>query len=107
MQALNSSDLKSVSAFNSRWADRIALLILVGLGVDIGAVFVSDEAWRKGLTIMADSLIVMGVWGELWFAKRAREADDGRVAEAEKAVAGANARAAEALLDLEKLKSPR
>jgi hypothetical protein len=97
-------DLKSISDFNSRWADRVALLILVGLGVDIGAAFVSDETWRKGLTILANSLIALGVWGELWFAKRAREADDSRVAEAERAVAEANARVAEAELRLEELR---
>lgn len=86
---------KSVSDFNSEWADRIALLILVGLLVDIAALFISDKSsWRMVLAITGDILIIAGVWGELWFAKRAREADDGRVAEAERAVAAANERAA-------------
>src|ERR1700757_4039772 len=86
---------KSVSDFNSEWADRIALLILVGLLVDIAALFISDKSsWRTVLDIIGDILIIAGVWGELWFAKRAREADDGRVAEAERAVAAATERAA-------------
>ena len=51
-----------------------------------------------------DSLIAIGVWGELRFAKRAREADDGRVAEANKLAAEANERAAEAQLHLEQLR---
>jgi hypothetical protein len=108
------NDLKSISDFNSSWADRIALLILVGLGVDIVAVFIPDDTWRRGLTIAADSLIAIGVWGELRFAKRARSADDSRVAEAEKALAEASIRAAEAharaaqlMLDLEKEKTAR
>jgi hypothetical protein len=96
MLGLKNNDLKSISDFNSAWADRIALLILLGLSVDIAAVFVSDDVWRKGFTIAADSLIAVGVWGELWFAKRAREADDGRVAEANASAARAQKEAAEA-----------
>jgi hypothetical protein len=90
-------DLKSISGFNSDWADRIALLILVGLAVDILNAFVECKAWRIGLTILANALIAIGVWGELWFLKRARTADDGRVAEANRA-------AEEAKLETEKLR---
>jgi hypothetical protein len=98
------SGFKSVSDFNSKWADRIAYLILVGLLVDIGAVFVSDKSWHDVLTIIADLLIIGGVWGELMFARRARTADDSRVAEAETAVSEANVRVAEAELRLEELR---
>jgi hypothetical protein len=56
------------------------------------------RTWYDGLTIVADSLIAIGVWGELWFAKRAREADDSRVAEA-------NALAAKAQLETERLRA--
>lgn len=83
------NDLKSISDFNSEWADRIALLILVGLVFDIADLFIANVVWQKGIAIAANVLIIGGVWGELWFAKRARKADDGRVAEA-------NARAEEA-----------
>jgi hypothetical protein len=92
----NGTDLQLVSEFNSLWADRIARLILVGLLFDIAAVFVSKGPWRDVLTILADMLIIAGVWGELFFAKRAREADDGRVAEANKLAAEAIERAAKA-----------
>jgi hypothetical protein len=93
------NDLKSISDFNSRLADRLALLILAGLTVDIAAVFVLGKSWLEYiLTIGANALIFFGVWGELYFAKRAREADDGRVAEA-------NARAAEAQLETERLRA--
>jgi hypothetical protein len=88
------TDLKSISDFNSDWADRIAFLILVGLAVDIATVFVSNKVAHGVLSILANGLIIAGVWGELRFAKRAREADDGRVAEANKAAAEAGERAA-------------
>jgi hypothetical protein len=96
----DSNDLKSVSEFNSVWADRVAYLILVGLLVDIADLFTSEGRWKIGVSIGANLLIFGGVWGELWFAKRAREADDGRVAEA-------NARAAEATLQVARLRAPR
>ena len=89
-------NLKSVSDFNSKWADRLALLILIGLILDIVAVFVKDTLWHPVLAVGANAMIFSGVWGELHFAKRARTADDSRVAEAEKSVAEANVRAAEA-----------
>src|SRR5665213_4485251 len=70
-------DLKSISDFNSTWADRGALLILGGLVVDIVEVFILGKVWPEwALTIAANSLIAIGVWGELRFAKRARDADD-------------------------------
>jgi hypothetical protein len=48
------NDLKSISDFNSAWADRIAFLILVGLAVDIAAAFILDKTWpENGLTIAA------------------------------------------------------
>lgn len=83
------SDLKSISEFNSAWADRLAYLILAGLLVDIADLFIPEGWWKIVAAIGANLLIFGGVWGELWFAKRARDADDSRVAEA-------NARAAEA-----------
>lgn len=95
------ADLKSVSEFNSTWADRVAYLILAGLLVDILDLFMS-EGWAKiAAAIGANLLIFGGVWGELWFAKRAREADDGRVAEAHASAARASAQAAEANLAAE------
>src|SRR5712675_1695129 len=84
------NDPKSISDFNSRWADRIALLILAGLAVEIAEVLIMGREWPEwALSIAATSLIALGVWSELWFAKRARTADDSRVAQAEKALAEA------------------
>jgi len=90
------TDLKSVSDFNSTWADRVAYLILVGLLVDIADLFIPEGWWKIAVAIGANLLIFGGVWGELLFAKRAREADDGRVAEANAIAALAQKEAAEA-----------
>jgi hypothetical protein len=91
-----SKDLKSISDFNSKWADRIALLILVGLSVDIIEVLILGRPWPEWmLTILANSLIIVGVYGEIWFLKRARDADDSRVAEANLRAAEANKAAEE------------
>ena len=94
-------NLQSQYEFNSRWGDRIARLILLGLAVDIFAAFIlGKSALEIVLTIVANALIFAGVWGELWFEKRAKAAGDGLVAEA-------NARAAEAQLQLAKMRSTR
>jgi hypothetical protein len=83
-------DLKSKYEFNSSLAEWLARLILVGLAVEIAAVFILGKSKLEGsLTISSTILILVGVWGELIFEKRAREAGDGMIAEA-------NARAAEA-----------
>jgi ABC-type protease/lipase transport system fused ATPase/permease subunit len=84
-----SNDLKSISDFNSAWADRLAYLILVGLLVDIADLFIPEGWWKIVAAIGANLLIFGGMWGELWFAKRAREADDSRVAQANKQAAEA------------------
>jgi hypothetical protein len=94
-------DFQSKYEKNSAWAERIALLIIIGLATEIAAVFILEKtALEAALTIAGDVLIVLGVWGELFFAKRAREAGDSIVAEA-------NARAKEAELEIAKLKAPR
>lgn len=107
-------DFKSISDFNSEWADRIAYLILVGLAVDVGALFIANKCWHRAAIIFANLLIAGGIFGELKFAKRARNADDSRVADAERATAEANKaageareRAAEAELDLATYRKPR
>jgi hypothetical protein len=88
-------DLQSKYESNSAWADRIAFLIIVGLAVDIAAVFILKKELLDGaLTIVANALIAAGVWGELWFARRAKEAGDGIVAEAKARAANSMALAA-------------
>ena len=76
------------------WADRLAYLILAGLAVDIFALFLPQRNSHIVASIGANLLIFGGVWGELWFAKRARDADDSRVAEANASAARAHERAA-------------
>lgn len=105
------SELRSRYERNSAWAERLALLILVGLAVEIVAVFFLKKPLFEGaLTIAANALILAGVWGELLFERRAREAGDGIVAEANARAAEANERASKADLartELEAQLSPR
>jgi len=93
----------------------LALLILVGLGVEIvGVCVLAKSPLEAGITIVANLLIILGVWGELRFERRAREAGDGIVAEATARAAEADARAAtaeseaaKARLELAKFRAPR
>jgi hypothetical protein len=93
------SNLRSKYEANSSRAEWFARLILVGLAVEIVEVFVLKRPfWEAAFTIAATTLILVGVWGEIIFEKRAREAGDGIVAEA-------NARVAEAELRTEQLRA--
>jgi len=68
------SRLRSRYERYSNWGDRFALLILVGLSVEIIAVFVLQRPFLEGIfTISSTALILIGVWGELRFAKYAKE----------------------------------
>jgi hypothetical protein len=92
------SDFKSISDFNFEWSERLAILILVGLVIDVANFFISSHTCHVAVGITANSFIFFGIWGELRFAKRARDADDSRVAESERATA-------EAKLETEKLRT--
>jgi hypothetical protein len=104
----NDTDLRSKYERNSVWAERLAVLILVGLAVEIAAVFILQKPLLEGaLTIAASVLILAGVWGELLFERRAKEAGDSLVAVANARAAEANTRAEEARLELARLTTPR
>jgi hypothetical protein len=91
------SNLRSKYEANSSRAEWFARLILVGLAVEIVEVFVLKRPFLEAaFTIAATTLILVGVSGEIIFEKRARAAGDGIVAEA-------NARTAEAHLELARL----
>lgn len=93
------TELESKYETNSRRAERLGLLIIVGLAVEIVAAPFLGKSWLENLvTISANALIAIGVWAELYFERIARIAGDGIVAEA-------NARAAEAQLKLAKLQN--
>src|SRR5262249_9383080 len=93
------SDLKSRYESNSLLAERFALLVLAGLAVEIIEVFgLRRPFWEAVFSITATALILIGVWGEIIFEKRAKEAGDGIVAEA-------NKQAEEAQLATEKLRA--
>jgi hypothetical protein len=95
------SELKSKYDSNSVRAERIAGLIIVGLLVEIAAVFVFQKPWVESVvSISANALIVIGVWGELFFERRSKEAGD-------KLVTAALERAAKAENDLIEFRTPR
>jgi hypothetical protein len=102
------SDLRSEYERYSGFAELAALLILVGLAVEIAAVFILHKPWPENvLSVASTALIAVGVWGEIILEKRAKNAGDGLVAQAEERAADANAKALEAQAELERLKAPR
>ena len=103
-----SGDLKSTYEGNSTRAERLAFLILFGLAVEIVAVFILGKDWLESiLTVASTALILIGVWGELFFERRAREAGDRMIADAEARAAEALRDAARANLELAKFRSRR
>lgn len=93
---------------NTRRAERVAWLIVIGLGVELVGLYWSDRPiWEIIVQAVADLLIAGGVGFELVFARIARGAGDNVQAEARKAVAEANARGAEAILRAEQERSRR
>jgi hypothetical protein len=101
-------DLKSRYQRDSARADLLAKLIILGLAVEIAGVFVLEKSVLEGaVTIVSTALIAIGVWGELKFSHRAREAGDAIVAEAEARAAEANLKAQEAGLELARFRAPR
>jgi len=114
--AIPHDDYQARYDYFSTWAELIAFLILVGLAVDIAAVFILRRPflWEGMLAIAANSLIALGVYGELLFARFARRAGDhivadaqARIAEANQQAATANERTAELKLALEKERQKR
>jgi hypothetical protein len=98
MSNSNNGDLRPVYEKNSTRAERFAVLILIGLAVEIASAFILEKSLlESSLTIASTTLILVGVWGEIFFERRAKEAGDGIVAEA-------NARAANAEWETERLK---
>jgi hypothetical protein len=104
-------DLRTEYEKNSASAERIALLVLVGLAIEIAGALIFEKSWLEAsITIIATALIAIGVWGEIIFGRRAKEAGDGIVAEANARAAEANERAANADLarvELETRLAPR
>ena len=101
-------DLKSRYERESTRADLMAKLIIVGLVVEIAGVLVLQKPALEGaVSIVSAALIAIGVWGELKFSHRAREAGDAIVAEADARAAEATLKAQEAALELAKFRAPR
>jgi hypothetical protein len=101
---MTDGELQSTYAWYSKLAERVALLIIIGLLVEIGAaIYLHKPLDETLLTITANVLIVAGVWGEILLEKRAKEASDSLVALANARAAEANQKAQEAALELAEL----
>lgn len=86
-----------------RWSKiehRFGFLVVVGLAVETILAFWMPEPWYiKGVTLLSDFLIVVGVWGEILAGNRARVAGDAIVEEARAKSAAANALAEQSQLE--------
>jgi hypothetical protein len=102
------TDLQTIYELNSARAERIAYLILVGLAIEIVDAFIFKESIREAsLAIISSCLIAGGVWGEIIFERRAKQAGDSIVAIANARAAEADQKAEEARLELIRLTTPR
>jgi hypothetical protein len=92
---------------NSQRAHIAAYILIAGLILEI----VNAVIWYRDVETLAGIaavlLIVGGVWGEVFFANRARLAGDKELAEFRARAAVANQKAQEAALELAKFRRPR
>ena len=92
---------------NSHRAHLSAYVLIAGLILEL----VNSIVWYRGSETLAGMvavlLIVGGVWGEVFFANRARLAGDRQLAEYQARAAEALQKAREAELELARLKAPR
>jgi hypothetical protein len=100
-------DFGSEYEVNSRRAHFFGYVLLLGLVLEL----VNALIWYRGLETLAEMaavlLIVGGVWGEIFFAHKARIASDNQLATYEARTAEANQKAQEATLELAKYRAPR
>jgi hypothetical protein len=91
---------------NSHRSELAAYVLIAGLAIELAFAFFLDGPWlEKVSTIVADVLIVVGVWGEIHFGRKARESGDKLLAESEVRISEANERAANAELELGRIRA--
>jgi hypothetical protein len=99
MRSMGSTDLDKQYALNTKRSELFGWLLLAGLVVELLFAVFSEKSWTEwGATLISDAMIVIGVWGEIHFGRKARVAGDAAQEEAK-------ARVAEAELETEKLRS--
>ncbi len=96
----------------SKRAEWAAYVLLFGLVIELVFAFLPDASVlaKQLSTIAADIFIVAGVWGEIYYGQKAREAGDHSIAETNLKISEANERTAKAALELvtvQKLAGPR
>ena len=112
--------LKSAFSTNTNWAEWAAFAVFIGLLIDIAVILIFDlfdkdkSWWEIILAGIASAGIAVGVWGESHFGHRATAASSQLQALLETQAADANARAkdaearvAEATLEIEQERTAR
>lgn len=93
------SDRPSEYKVNADRAEFFGYFLLAGLGLELLFALFVEKSWLEWASIVGpDAMIVIGVWGEIHFGRKARIAGDAAEAEAE-------ARIKEATLETERLRS--
>ncbi len=91
------SALEGESERYTNFAEWGAKSLIIGLAVELVYVVISERPWCERLILgISNALVTGGVAAEVYFARRARSADDALRLEAQKQIAEANARAEEA-----------
>jgi hypothetical protein len=97
-------DWGSVSDRNEGLAHFFGYVVVAGLVAEVISGFVWYHGLETVVVIGATTLIAVGVWGEVFFANKARKAGDKQLAQYEARAAEANERAVQAQLELEHLR---
>jgi hypothetical protein len=105
--ASDEDDFGAQYEVNSHRAHLFAYVLIAGLIIELAA----GIFWYRGIeTIVgtaATLLIVIGVWGEIFFGQKARIAGDKQLAQFEARAAEANQKAQEAARELARYRQPR
>lgn len=102
------SALEEASERHTSFAEWGAKALIIGLAIELVYVAISDRSWFERLILgVANVLVTGGVGAEVYFARRARSADDKLRAEAKTRLTEALNRAAHAEEELIKFRARR
>jgi hypothetical protein len=101
---MKEDELKGAASKAHKWDRFSAWAIVGGLAAEVVVLLIfagEHSPWETGLLVLATIIIALGVWGEIWFGRKAEEAGNElqmianrRIADANENAARANERAA-------------
>lgn len=101
---MTEDELKGDASKAHKWDEFSAWAIVGGLAAEVIVLLLFSEGhsqWETGLLVLATIVIALGVWGEIWFGRKAEDAgdklqdiSDRKIADANENAARANERAA-------------